>query len=322
MTNLDVLSRQGKSLATIIAASGSFLIGMLLPLDISANQQSTTTATTKIKTDIINQPVNNKKKQLEVTKISSIVAKNINKTRQKLRQLELRTFNFSVPKRFQGKVVKNITLKNQQKVIALTFDDGPWNKTTEQILDILKKHNIKATFFVVGQHLNERQEIGKKIVEAGHVIANHTWNHPSKKSKMSPDRIKSEIGRTADLIYRITGRTTNLFRPPGGVLENGLADYAKERKHTVVLWTADSVDWYYRSAQEITKKVLNKASNGGIVLLHDGGGPRGHVVQALPNIIAGLKKQDYEFVTIPELLTIKDRELHQEDLAKQHSKNQ
>ena len=318
MTNLDVLSRQGKSLATIIAASGSFLIGMLLPLNISVNQQSTTT----INTDIINQPVNNKKQQLEVIKISSVVAKNINNTRQKLRQLELRTFNFSVPKRFQGKVVKNINLKNQQKVIALTFDDGPWNRTTEQILDILKKHNIKATFFVVGQHLNERQEIGKKIVEAGHVIANHTWNHPSKKSKMSPDRIKSEIGRTADLIYRITGRTTNLFRPPGGVLENGLADYAKERKHTVVLWTADSVDWYYRSAQEITKKVLNKASNGGIVLLHDGGGPRGHVVQALPNIIAGLRKQDYEFVTIPELLTIKDRELDREDLAKQNSKNQ
>ncbi|NEQ39808.1 MAG: polysaccharide deacetylase family protein [Okeania sp. SIO3I5] len=322
MTNLDVLSRQGKSLATIIAASGSFLIGMLLPLDILANQQSTTTATTKRNTDIINQPASYKKKQLEVIKISSVVAKNINKTRQKLRELELRTFNFSVPKRFQGKVVKNITLKNQQKVIALTFDDGPWNRTTEQILDILKKHNIKATFFVVGQHLNERQEIGKKIVEAGHVIANHTWNHPSKKSKMSPDRIKSEIGRTADLIYKITGRTTNLFRPPGGVLENGLADYAKERKHTVVLWSADSVDWYYRSAQEITKKVLNKASNGGIVLLHDGGGPRGHVVEALPNIIAGLKQQDYEFVTIPELLTIKDRELHQEDLAKQHSKNQ
>ena len=73
----------------------------------------------------------------------------------------------------------------------------------------------------------------------------------------------------------------------------------------------------YRSAQEITNKVLNKASNGGILLLHDGGGPTGHVVEALPNIIAGLKQQDYEFVTIPELLTIKDRELHQQELAKQ-----
>ncbi len=322
MTNLDVLFRQGKSLATIIAASGSFLIGMLLPLDIWANQQGSTTATTTISTNTINQPANNKETQLEVIKISSVVAKNINKTQQNLRELELKTFNFSVPKRFQGKTVKNVTLKNKQKVIALTFDDGPWNKTTEQILDILKKHNIKVTFFVVGQHLNERQEIGKKIVEAGHVMANHTWNHPAKKSKMSPDRIKSEIGRTADLIYKITGRTTNLFRPPGGVLVNGLADYAKERKHTVVLWSADSVDWYYRSAQEITKRILNKASNGGIALLHDGGGPRDHVVEALPNIIAGLKKQGYEFVTIPELLTMKDRELHQEELAKKESQNQ
>ncbi|WP_094671355.1 polysaccharide deacetylase family protein, partial [Hydrocoleum sp. CS-953] len=319
--NLNVLSRQGKSLATIIGASGSFLIGILLPLEIWANQEVTIKASTAVNTNRINQPANNKENQLEVIKISSVLANNINTTRQKLRELELKTFNFSVPKRFQGKTVKNITLNNEQKVIALTFDDGPWNKTTEQILDILKKHNIRATFFVVGQHLNTRQEIGKKIVEGGHVIANHTWNHPTPKSKMNPDRIKSEIGRTADLIYRTTGRTTNLFRPPGGVLENGLADYAKERKQTVVLWSADSVDWYYRSAKEITKKVLNRSSNGGIVLLHDGGGPRGHVVEALPNIIAGLKKQGYEFVTIPELLTIKDRELHQQELAKQQSKN-
>jgi len=175
---------------------------------------------------------------------------------------------------------------------------------------------------VIGKHLKKHQEIGKKILEAGHIIANHTWNHPAQKSKMNPDRIKSEIGHTADLIYKITGKTTNLFRPPGGLLKNGLVDYAKERKHTVVLWSADSQDWYDKSAQEITKKVLNKASNGGIVLLHDGGGPRGHVVEALPNIIAGLKKQDYEFVTIPELLTIKDRELHQQELAKQQSKKQ
>lgn len=322
MTILDVFSRERKYLVTIIAASGSFLIGMLLPLDIWVNPQIATTANTKISAKKINQPTNNKKKPLEVIKISSVVAKRINNTQQKIRELELKTFNLSVPKSFQGQIVKNISLKNEQKVIALTFDDGPWKVTTEQVLDILKKNNIKATFFVVGQQLKANQELGKKIVSEGHVIANHTWNHPSKKRKMSPQQIKSEMGRTAELIYEITGRTTNLFRPPGGVLVNGLADYAKEQKHTVVLWSADSLDWRDRSVKKITRRVLSQASNGGIILLHDGGGPRYHVVEALPKIIAGLKKQGYEFVTIPELLTIKDREIHQEKLAQQASKEQ
>ncbi|MCL2926498.1 MAG: polysaccharide deacetylase family protein [Trichodesmium sp. MAG_R01] len=321
MTNLDRLSKPGKPLTTIIAAGGSFLIGILIP-DISAKLQLNTREIPPVTSSAINQQANSKENKLEITKISPILAKNIDTTRQKLRELELKNFQFSVPKRFQGKTVQNITLKNKQKVIALTFDDGPWKKTTEQILDILKTHNIKATFFVVGQYLNEHQEIGKKIVEAGHVIANHTWNHPDQKSKINQKRIESEIESTAKLIYQVTGKNTKLFRPPGGVLENGLADYVKERKHTVVLWSADSVDWYYRSAPEITKRVLNKASNGGIVLLHDGGGPRKHVVEALPKIISGLKKQGYEFVTIPELLTIKDRELNKQELAKQQNQNQ
>ena len=324
MTNFGILARQGKFLATIIAASGSFLVGMILPLDIWANQTNTVTST--INTDTKNQSANsisnNKEENFEVIKIQSVVAKKVNQAKQKLRSLELQTFNYNVPKRFEGETIKKVDLKRKQKVIALTFDDGPWNKTTEQILNILEKNNIKATFFVVGQHLNNRQEIGKKIAEAGHVIGNHTWKHPDQSSKMSQDRIKSEMGRTAELIYNITGRTTTLFRPPGGVLVNGLVDYAKQRKHTTVLWSADSVDWYYKSAETITKKVLDKASNGGIVLLHDGGGPRGHVVKALPNIIARLKKQGYEFVTIPELLTIKDKELYQEELAKKASQEQ
>ncbi|MDJ0555078.1 MAG: polysaccharide deacetylase family protein [Microcoleaceae cyanobacterium MO_207.B10] len=320
MTNFGILARQGKSLATLIAASGSFLIGMILPLDIWSKQTNTSIATVNQTTNnTVNIPTSKNSKNpenLEVIKIKSVVAKRVNKAKQKLRSLELQTFNFNIPKRFEGETIKEAALKRKDKVIALTFDDGPWDEITEKVLEILDENNIKATFFVVGQHLNRRQEIGKKITEAGHVIGNHTWNHPDQSGKMSEDRIKSEIGRTAELIYKITGRTTTLFRPPGGVLTNGLADYAKERKHTIVLWSADSVDWYYKSPQKITKKVMDKASNGGIILLHDGGGPRDHVVQALPTIISKLKKQGYEFVTIPELLTIKDKELHQQELAK------
>lgn len=183
------------------------------------------------------------------------------------------------------------------------------------ILDILKENKIEATFFVIGQHLKERPELAAKIVDEGHVLANHTWNHPT--YKMGKEQVQSEVGKTAELIYEITGMTTTLFRPPGGVLDNGLADFVKDRKHVVVMWSADSVDWHYKSPEEITNNVLKRATNGGIVLLHDGGGPRMHVVKALPKIIEELRKQGYKFVTVSELLEIKDRELtKQEKLEK------
>ena len=134
---------------------------------------------------------------------------------------------------------------------------------------------------------------------------------------MSKKQVVSEVGKTAELIYELTGMTTTLFRPPGGVLDNGLADFVKDRNHVVVMWSADSVDWKDKSPEKITNNVIKKVSNGGIVLLHDGGGPRMHVVKALPKIIEELKKQGYKFVTVSELLEIKDRELtKQENLEK------
>jgi peptidoglycan-N-acetylglucosamine deacetylase len=214
---------------------------------------------------------------------------------------------YVLPVRFQGATLSEVKLSKAEKVIALTFDDGPWKGSTEKILDILKQDNIKATFFVVGQVLQEYPDLGKKIVTDGHVIANHTWHHWY--HQMSPQIAANEIDRTTDLIYKVTGVKTNLFRPPGGIMHNGVAAYARNRKYGIIMWSSDSNDYSRPPIPRLVSNVMREARPGGIVLMHDGGGNRSNTVAALPQIISNFKKQGYKFVTIPELLEMKDKEL-------------
>ena len=214
---------------------------------------------------------------------------------------KIKNLNFTVPAKFQGKTVYQVKLKNNEKVIALTIDDGPWPTTTEAMLDIFKEHDVKATFFWVGSSLKNHPEIAKRVVAEGHAIGNHTWNHLYK--RMSPATAKSEIEKTNDLIYQTTGVKTSIFRPPGGYLNNGLAAYAKSQNKAVVMWSLTSADTDPRAKYQVfVKNVVKGAIPGAIVLMHDGGGNRERTVKALPEIITGLKQQGYRFVTVPELL--------------------
>ncbi|MEH2160607.1 MAG: polysaccharide deacetylase family protein [Nostoc sp.] len=213
-----------------------------------------------------------------------------------------------VPKPFQGTIVYQAKLKANEKVIALTFDDGPGPKNTEQVLEILKKNNIKATFFMLGEMVKYFPKVAKQVAADGHVIGNHTWHHWY--FKMDAATAASEIDRTADIIYKTTGEKTTLFRPPGGFLNNGLAQYARNEKYAVMMWSEQSGDAERRSPQVpmLVKNVLKYAKPGAIVLMHDGGGNRSRSVKALPEMIAGLKAQGYRFVTIPELLQMQAQE--------------
>jgi peptidoglycan/xylan/chitin deacetylase (PgdA/CDA1 family) len=208
---------------------------------------------------------------------------------------------FSVPTQFQGQTVYKVKVPNQAKVIALTIDDGPWEPTTTQMLDILKQNNIKATFFWVGKAVQDHPQIAQQVVAEGHAIGNHTWSH--RYQRFSPAAAKDEIERTAKIIQQTTGVKTSLFRPPGGYLNNGLAAYAKSQKYSVLMWSQTSADTDPRAKYQVfVKNVLRDAQPGGIVLMHDGGGDRSRTVKALPEIIQGLKQKGYRFVTIPELL--------------------
>ena len=210
----------------------------------------------------------------------------------------------AVPSSFQGAIISTAKLTQGQKVIALTFDDGPWPETTGQVLDILKANNIKGTFFVVGQNLKNYPELGKRIVSDGHIIANHTWHHWY--HFFNPQAAAFEIDSTTNLIYQVTGAKTTLFRPPGGNLHNGLVAYAKNQKYTVVMWSADSTDYRLPPVPRLIHNVIKDSKPGGIVLMHDGGGNRSRTIQALPEIISNFKNKGYRFVTIPELLQIQD----------------
>ena len=210
---------------------------------------------------------------------------------------------FSVPARFQGKTFYDVKLAKNEKVVALTLDDGPKIPETPQILDILQENNVKATFFVVGKAVEVYPQTMRRIVAEGHAIGNHTWHHWYR--PMSLAIARSEIERTAEIIQQTTGVKTELFRPPGGFLNNGLATYAKSQKHAVVMWSVIAPDTNPRATPEaFVQNVLKGTRPGAIVLLHDGGGDRRRTVKALPPIIRGLRQRGYRFVTLPELLNL------------------
>ncbi|TAG92619.1 MAG: polysaccharide deacetylase family protein [Oscillatoriales cyanobacterium] len=214
---------------------------------------------------------------------------------------------FVPPEPFQGKTIFEASVNDSEKVIALTVDDGPWPETTEQMLDIFKQNDVKATFFWIGKSLENSPEIARRVVAEGHAIGNHTWHHWY--DSMDAATVANEIDRTAKLIYETTGVKTTYFRPPGGVLNNGLAKYAKEQNYSVVMWSVTSADTDPRAQPEaFVENVLKGAKPGAIVLMHDGGGDRSRTVKALPEMIAGLKKEGYRFVTIPQLLEMQEQQ--------------
>jgi chitin deacetylase len=123
---------------------------------------------------------------------------------------------------------------------------------------------------------------------------------------MKPNIAAQEIESTANLIYKITGVRTSLFRPPYGLLNNGVADYARQKRYVIVMWSVDPQDYRYKtSPQQLVNRIIPKIQPGSIVLMHDGGGNRSATVQALPQIISQLKQQGYRFVTVPQLLELK-----------------
>ncbi|MBD1811910.1 polysaccharide deacetylase family protein [Microcoleus vaginatus DQ-U2] len=309
MTKLKLLWRRRKTLiVALMAATGSFLLGVTWPINFRANQplQPIQAQVLAVSQSQEQQPMSN------INKFSEAIANRVEFSQQSLAQLQAIRFQSAVPSQFQGTTIRHGKLNPQRKAIALTFDDGPWPKTTTQILDILKENNIKATFFWVGKYLKNSPDIGKQVAAAGHAIGNHTWSHEY--LQYNEDGAAREIDRTSSLIEELTGIQTSMFRPPGGILNNGLAAYAQKKNYAVVMWSADSFDWRTLT-ESLIDNVMRQANSGGIVLMHDGGGNRARTVKALPEIIARLRKEGYSFVTVPELLQMQEQDLQQQETA-------
>jgi peptidoglycan-N-acetylglucosamine deacetylase len=186
--------------------------------------------------------------------------------------------------------------------IALTFDDGPSHKNTPIVLDILKKNDVKATFFVLGKFVLRNKDVLKQEYLDGHVIGNHTFNH-AKGSITDIKKIKAELMSCDKAVYDITGTHMKYFRPPFGYENWRFLTEAELDDYTVILWTVDVGDWNAtRTKSEIISRVEKNTRNGSIILLHDGGASREAVVEALPTLIKDLKQKGYKFVTIPEMI--------------------
>jgi peptidoglycan-N-acetylglucosamine deacetylase len=282
------------ALVALLGVLGCLSLGLMLPI-IPSKSETKSTQTINIK-DLSLQALT--QERVEAIKSSMLTSWQREATAKGISD---------IPKSFQGATIAEAKLPPAEKVIALTFDDGPWIKSTSQVLEILKKNNIKGTFFVVGQMLQEHPDLGKRIVAEGHVIGNHTWHHWY--HYMNPQASAFEVDNTSNLIYKVTGVKTSLFRPPGGIRTNGPYAYAKNQKYASIMWSSDSVDYSRPSVTKLISNVMREAKPGGIVLMHDGGGNRSNTVQALPQIISNFRKQGYRFVTISELLELQDKQL-------------
>lgn len=194
-----------------------------------------------------------------------------------------------------------------ERVVALTFDDGPSPNFTPLVLDVLKKYNVKATFFLVGKHVEKYSGVARRIVEEGHEIGNHTYSHrdlvPSSRRKL-----KREILKGQEAIYRVTGVYPRYFRPPRGIYSEAVRKFVLGYGFKMVLWSVSGVDWAGTPAKVIARRILRFVHPGAIILLHDSGAllkSEGHsrmnTVKALEIIIPKLLERGYRFVTISEL---------------------
>lgn len=190
-------------------------------------------------------------------------------------------------------------------VIALTFDDGPGPQTL-QVLDILDKFGIKATFFMIGKNVDNYPEVAREIARRGHEIGNHTYDHPLLTAIETPQKIKREVESGAAAIEKATGKCPRLFRPPCGWRSPWMMKCVHDLGYSVVTWDVDPNDWKHPLPQVIVKGILHNVHAGSVVLLHDGlrtfANPDiSSTVTALPVIINSLQEKGFEFVTVSDL---------------------
>ena len=205
----------------------------------------------------------------------------------------------------KGTIYRAGVLKRE---VALTFDDGPSPVWTPQILDELKKAKVKATFFMLGEHVERYPAVAERVAQEGHEIENHTYNHHVL-LYYTPSELVEQIKRTERIIQRVTGQTTRFFRPPKAWVTEKERVRIKALGYEIVLWTLNSKDWVNFDDKYIIKYLLHHVRPGDIILFHDSGGAfateggdRHETVLTVKRLIERLRERGYTFVTLKELL--------------------
>jgi peptidoglycan-N-acetylglucosamine deacetylase len=193
-----------------------------------------------------------------------------------------------------------------EKVVALSFDDGPSAKNTREILAILKQYNAKATFFVCGGNVKLHPDVLREEFGNGNEIGSHSYTHPMM-NKLSEDSIRRELVKANDEIYKVINVRPVLFRPPYGASSERVRSVVNQLGMREVTWSFLVNDWDVNktTSEKIADQIIRHAQSGAILAMHDGYIHREKTVQALPIILSELQKQGYQFVTVSELLKIK-----------------
>lgn len=207
----------------------------------------------------------------------------------------------TMPVNYEYDIIYNKIIDKENKLIALTFDDGP-SYNTNKVLEVLEEYQVSATFFVLGSKIKNNEYILKRIKENGHEIGNHTYNHKIL-TKLKEEDIKREIDSTSNLIFELTGDHPNILRPSYGIVNKKVREVSD---YPIIIWNIDTLDWKNHNSKRIAKRVLSKAKDGSIVLMHD---VYTSTANALKIIVPELKNNGYTFVTISELFYYKEIEL-------------
>ncbi len=192
------------------------------------------------------------------------------------------------------------------KQLALTYDDGPNDPHTLRLLEVLERHNVRATFFLIGRFARQRPDIVREVVKAGHVVGNHTFTHPHLTFK-SEAEIRKELADCRAALQDVIGEHSNLFRPPFGGRRPAVLRIVRELSLEPVMWNVTGYDWNAPPAAAIEDKVRKQMRGGDVILLHDGGhremgADRSQTVIATNRLITGYRAEGYEFVTILQMM--------------------
>jgi peptidoglycan/xylan/chitin deacetylase (PgdA/CDA1 family) len=197
-------------------------------------------------------------------------------------------------------------LPRGSKQLALTYDDGPNDPHTGRLLEVLAKHNVKATFFLIGRYVRQRTDIARELAAAGHTTGNHTSTHPLLTLKGQTE-IRRQLCDCRAALSDAIGEHSNLFRPPFGGRRPAVLRMARQLHLEPIMWSVTGYDWDAPPAEIIEGKVIRQIRGGDVILLHDGdhrqmGADRSQTVLATDRLIDRYKTQGYEFVTIPEMM--------------------
>lgn len=203
---------------------------------------------------------------------------------------------------FFGEIVPRV--ETSQKVIALTFDDGPSREKTEELLQILREENVKATFYVTGAEIEKNPGELEKIIAEGHEIGNHTFNH-EKMVLVSSSYVKSEIEKTDELIGKAGWTSEITFRPPFGKKLFTLPFYLSKNNRKTITWDVEP-ETYVEKSEDLIKYTLDNTKNGSIILLHVMYDSRSESMKSVRPIIKGLREKGFEFKTVSELLAMRN----------------